>query len=59
MDIGKEGLTMLEVRTDGDEIRIGERFSVSFLRTLRIPDDGKTYPLPPGLDTFTVFHVAD
>jgi len=50
---------MLEVSTDGHSIRIGERFSVSFQRTLRIPDDGSTYPLPPGLGSFPVFHVAD
>ncbi len=50
---------MLEVSTDGRSIRIGERFSVSFQRTLRIPDDGSTYPLPPGLGHFPIFHVAD
>lgn len=27
---------------------------LSFQRTLRIPDDGKTYPLPPGLGRFPV-----
>jgi len=32
---------------------------ISFLRTLRIPDDGETYPLPPGLDTFPLEHVDD
>ncbi len=50
---------MLEVSTDGHSIRIGDRFSVSFQRTLRIPDDGNTYPLPPGLGSFPIFHVAD
>ena len=35
-----------------DEIRIGKRFSVNFQRTLRIPDDGGAYPLPPGLGRF-------
>jgi len=40
---------MLKVRLVEDEIRIGPRFRVSFQRTLRIPDDGGTYPLPPGL----------
>ena len=50
---------MLDVSTDGHSVRIGERFSVTFQRTLRIPDDGGTYPLPPGLGTFPVFHVAD
>jgi hypothetical protein len=32
---------------------------VSFQRTLRIPDDGKSYPLPPGLSTFPLEHVDD
>ena len=40
---------MLKVKVVEDEIRIGKRFGVSFQRTLRIPDDGGTYPLPPGL----------
>jgi hypothetical protein len=29
------------------------------MRTLRIPDDGKVYPLPPGLGTFPVRPVAE
>lgn len=33
--------------------------NLSFLRTLRIPDDGKTYPLPPGLDRFPLRHLED
>ena len=36
-----------------------EKFSIQFQRTLRIPDDGKTYPLPPGLGTFPVCRVED
>ena len=35
------------------------RASVSFQRTLRIPDDGHDYPLPPGLGRFPVRHVDD
>ena len=42
-----------------DAITIGERFSVRFMRTLRIPDDGGEYPLPPGLGTFPIRRVAD
>jgi hypothetical protein len=33
--------------------------SINFQRTLRIPDDGKTYPLPPGLGRFPLQHVDD
>lgn len=32
---------------------------ISFQRTLRIPDDGKEYPLPPGLGRFPLRHVDD
>lgn len=35
------------------------RLNLSFQRTLRIPDDDKTYPLPPGLGCFPVVHVDD
>lgn len=33
--------------------------SVEFQRTLRIPDDNREYPLPPGLGTFPLLHVED
>jgi hypothetical protein len=42
-----------------DHVHIGKHFSVSFQRTLRIPDDGGTYSLPPGLGTFPVCRVED
>jgi hypothetical protein len=42
-----------------DEIHVGERFTMTCQRTLRIPDDGKTYPLPPGLGKFPMHAVAD
>jgi hypothetical protein len=32
---------------------------ISFQRTLRIPDDDKTWPLPPGLGRFPIVHVDD
>jgi hypothetical protein len=35
------------------------RARVAFQRTLRIPDDGRDYPLPPGFGCFPVFHVDD
>jgi len=34
-------------------------FRISFERTLRLPDDGKEYPLPPGLGEFPVLKVED
>ncbi len=50
---------MLKVRVEDDNLLFGESFGLNFQRTLRIPDDGKTYPLPPGLDTFPVCKVED
>jgi hypothetical protein len=50
---------MLKVKVEGDAIGIGSRFSVAFQRTLRIPDDGKTYPLPPGLGRLPICRVKD
>lgn len=50
---------MLTVSVDHNSIRIGERLSVSFQRTLRIPSDEGSYPLTPGLDTFPVHLVED
>lgn len=50
---------MLDMAIEQQRIRIGRRFSVSFQRTLRIPDDGRTYPLPPGLGAFPLFKVED
>jgi hypothetical protein len=50
---------MLAVSADHESVSIGERFSISFQRTLRIPDDGRDYPLPPGLGAFPVHRVKD
>jgi len=50
---------MLTITLEGYHLRFGERFRLSFQRTLRIPDDGMVYPLPPGLDTFPLKPVDD
>lgn len=50
---------MLAVNIEENRILFGDRFSVVFLRTLRVPDDGKTYPLPPGLGEFPVHRIED
>jgi hypothetical protein len=42
------------VDLDNDRIFVGDAFSVAFQRTLRVPDDGRTYPLPPGLGRLPV-----
>ncbi|HEX7312584.1 MAG TPA: hypothetical protein VF297_01615 [Pyrinomonadaceae bacterium] len=50
---------MLRVHVEHDRLYFGEGFRVSFQRTLRVPDDGGTYPLPPGLGTFPLHLVED
>jgi hypothetical protein len=49
----------MEAVLEDNRLWLGERLSVSFQRTLRIPDDGRTYPLPPGLGAFPIRCVAD
>lgn len=41
------------------EVHPQARLRLTFQRTLRIPDDGRTYPLPPGLGAFPLRHVDD
>jgi hypothetical protein len=49
----------MHVWVERDRVRIGDRFAVTFERTLRIPDDGPDYPLPPGLGAFPIHRVED
>ncbi|HYV68047.1 MAG TPA: hypothetical protein VE964_17530, partial [Myxococcales bacterium] len=41
------------------EVHEDAGLSINFQRTLRIPDDDRTYPLPPGLGNFPLRHVDD
>jgi hypothetical protein len=41
------------------EVHEQAQTEVNFQRTLRIPDNGKHYPLPPGLGTFSLKHLED
>ena len=50
---------MLKVVVKQHAIQIGDRFMLSLQRTLRIPNDGKIYPLPPGLGVFPIYPVSD
>jgi hypothetical protein len=55
---------MIELKNDSltfsfPEVHAEAQMSIDFQRTLRIPDDGKTYPLPPGLGRFPLRHVDD
>jgi hypothetical protein len=56
----------LEVKVINDRVEffdpLNEQFyktTISFQRTLRLPDDGKIYPLPPSLGPFPVCRVDD
>jgi hypothetical protein len=59
MPANTEGDAVLQVVVRKNQVRIGKWFGVTFERTLRIPEDGRTYPLPPGLGRFPVRRVAD
>ena len=55
---------MIELKNDTLEFRFPEvhpkaRCRIDFQRTLRIPDDNRDYPLPPGLGRFPLQHVDD
>ena len=50
---------MLSVQVSQDQLTVGKHFHMAFMRTLRIPDDGHEYPLPPGLGTFPICRVED
>lgn len=54
-----KGTFVANITLKDDRIHVGERFSFTLQRTLRLPDDGKTYPLPPGLGAFPVLRVSD
>ena len=41
------------------EVHPKARCSIEFQRTLRIPDDDRDYPLPPGLGRFPLRHLDD
>ena len=36
---------MLDITINKDAVRVGSRFAITFQRTLRITDDGRTYPV--------------
>ncbi len=49
-----------DISVRGDRVVFGDGdCSITFQRTLRIPDDGRSYPLPPGLGAFPVRRVDD
>lgn len=55
---------MIELKSEALVVSFPEKpfqpvLHIDFQRTLRIPDDGKDYPLPPGLGRFPLRHIDD
>jgi hypothetical protein len=50
---------MLDVEITRDEIHFGASMTVRFMRTLRVPADGREHPLPMDLGAFPIFAVKD
>ncbi len=55
---------MIELKADNLVVSFPElpqqpQLTIDFQRTLRIPDDGRNYPLPPGLGSFPLRHIDD
>lgn len=48
----------MRVAVEADCLAFGD-LRISFQRTLRIPDDGRAYPLPPGLGMFPIVRAVD
>lgn len=48
-----------QLRFSFPEVHPRATLTIEFQRTLRIPDDDQTYPLPPGLGAFPLRHVDD
>lgn len=58
------GSRSLKVKVENDNLTFlhgpsNTGLTVTFQRTLRIPDDGKSYPLPPGMGAFPLRRVLD
>lgn len=48
-----------ELRFRFPEVHEDASCRIGFIRTLRIPDDNRAYPLPPGFSRFPLDHVDD
>jgi hypothetical protein len=47
------------ILVENGALRLSQWLSVGFHRTLRVPDDGGSYPLPPSFGRFPVYACAD
>ncbi len=48
-----------QVSVHDDQLMFGDTLAISFQKTLRIPDDGNVYPLPPSLGGFPICKIED
>jgi tetratricopeptide (TPR) repeat protein len=48
-----------EVAGSFEKINVGAHTSISFHRTLRVPEDGRVYPLPADLGSFPIYRIED
>lgn len=55
----RKGLRRLPIAIHDDEVCVGKHARISFNRTLRIPEDGKAYPLPAGFGRLPVLRVEE
>ncbi|GJE93529.1 ubiquitin-domain-containing protein [Phanerochaete sordida] len=51
------GLSHAKIGQNEDRVQVGD-VTVAFMRTLRVPDDGKTHALPAGLGKFPLYNAA-
>lgn len=59
MAVSREHAGLLRIEMGDEAVGVGERLRVSFHRTLRLPDDGRAYPLPPGLGRLPIARLTD
>ena len=53
------GCLRLPLAIHDDQLLVGRHTCVSFNRTLRVPEDGKKYPLPAGFGRLPILRVED
>ncbi len=58
-DLSTKTCSTLPLCIAKNHVRVGRHTTVSFNRTLRIPEDGNTYPLPAGFGSLPIYRVSD
>lgn len=54
-----KGVQRLPLSVQNDALHFGRHARISFHRTLRIPEDGRDYPLPAGFGSLPIVRVED